>query len=92
VPGLQEAAALRFDALISSEAEQTEDVSEMLAKDDDSDSAPRGIRTHDPRFRSLAYDVPNDDFTYKTDLLCQLSKPCFVREVPSNHNPFYAVY
>jgi len=51
VPGLQEAAALRFDALISSEAEQTEDVSKMLAKDDDSDSAPRGIRTHDPRFR-----------------------------------------
>jgi integrase len=51
VPGLQEAAALRFDALISSESEQTEDVSKMLAKDDDSDSAPRGIRTHDPRFR-----------------------------------------
>jgi integrase len=51
VPGLQEAAALRFDALISSEAEQTEDVSKMLAKDGDSDSAPRGIRTHDPRFR-----------------------------------------
>jgi len=51
VPGLQEAAALRFDALISSEAEQTEDVSKMLAKNDDSDSAPRGIRTHDPRFR-----------------------------------------
>ena len=51
VPGLQEAAALRFDALISSEAEQTEDVSKMLANEGDSDSAPRGIRTHDPRFR-----------------------------------------
>jgi len=51
VPGLQEAAALRFDALISSEAEQTEDVSKMLAKDEETDSAPRGIRTHDPRFR-----------------------------------------
>ena len=53
VPGLQEAAALRFDALIRSESEveQTEDVSKMLAKNEDSDSAPRGIRTHDPRFR-----------------------------------------
>jgi len=51
VPGLQEAAALRFDALIRSEVEETEDVSKMLAKDDDPDSAPRGIRTHDPRFR-----------------------------------------
>ena len=51
VPGLQEAAALRFDALIESETEQTEDVSKMLAKDEDSDGAPRGIRTHDPRFR-----------------------------------------
>ncbi len=29
----------------------TEDISKMLAKDGDSDSAPRGIRTHDPRFR-----------------------------------------
>ena len=43
VPGLQEAAALRFDALINSEADETEDVSKMLAKDEDSDSAPRGI-------------------------------------------------
>ena len=51
VPGLQEAAALRFDALIRSEGEESEDVSKMLAKNDDSDSAPRGIRTHDPRFR-----------------------------------------
>ena len=53
VPGLQEATALRFDALIRSESElvQTEDVSKMLAKNEDSDSAPRGIRTHDPRFR-----------------------------------------
>ena len=46
-----QAAALRFDAVIMSEVEQVEDVSKMLAKDGDSDSAPRGIRTHDPRFR-----------------------------------------
>jgi integrase len=51
VPGLQEAVALRFDALIEAEAEHTEDVSKTLARDGDSDSAPRGIRTHDPRFR-----------------------------------------
>jgi len=51
VPGLQEAAALRFDALIDSEGEESKDVSKMLAKEDDLDSAPRGIRTHDPRFR-----------------------------------------
>ena len=30
---------------------EAEDVSKMLAKEDASDSAPRGIRTHDPRFR-----------------------------------------
>jgi integrase len=51
VPGLQEAAALRFDTLIGLEAEEGGDVSKPLAKDGDSDSAPRGIRTHDPRFR-----------------------------------------
>jgi integrase len=51
VPGLQEAAALRFDALIRSEAEAPENVSKMFAEDEGSDSAPRGIRTHDPRFR-----------------------------------------
>jgi integrase len=43
VPGLQEAAALRFDALIRSEADQTEHVSKMLAKNEQLDSAPRGI-------------------------------------------------
>ena len=36
---------------VRTEAEQAEDVGRMLAKDEDSDSAPRGIRTHDPRFR-----------------------------------------
>ena len=43
VPGLQEAAALRFDALIASEAEEREDVSKMLARNDDPGGAPRGI-------------------------------------------------
>ena len=51
VPGLQEAAALRFDALIRSETEESENVCKMFAENEDSDSAPRGIRTHDPRFR-----------------------------------------
>jgi len=58
----------------------------------DSDTAPRGIRNHDPQFRSMAYDVSKDDFTYKIELLGQLSKPCFVREVSSNHNSFHTVH
>lgn len=44
-----------------------------------------------PGIRSLAYDVSKDDFTYKIELLCQLSKPCFVREVSSNHNQFHII-
>jgi len=42
---------LCFDAL-PEEKTQPEDVSKMLAEDDNSNSAPRGIRTHDSRFRS----------------------------------------
>ena len=48
--GLWEAAVLCFDAL-PEEKTQPEDVSKMLAEDDNSNSAPRGIRTHDSRFR-----------------------------------------
>ena len=51
VPGLQEAAALRFDTLLEPEGTPPENVSKMLAKESDSDSTPGGIRTHDPWFR-----------------------------------------
>jgi len=37
---------------------EAEDVSKMLAKQGGLDSAPRGIRTHDPRFRRLGLGVP----------------------------------
>ena len=50
MPGLREAAAAYFDMLPEGKT-QPEDVSKMLAEDDDSNSAPRGIRTHDSRFR-----------------------------------------
>ena len=50
MPGLREAAASCFDTLPEGKT-QPEDVSKMLAEDDDSNSAPRGIRTHDSRFR-----------------------------------------
>jgi len=45
---LQKAAALRFDALISSEAEQTEDVSKMLAKDAETDTRLEGFEPTTP--------------------------------------------
>ena len=50
MPGLREVAVSCFDTLPEGKT-QPEDVNKMLAEDDDSNSAPRGIRTHDPRFR-----------------------------------------
>ena len=38
-----------------------EDISKPLAKEGEIGSAPRGIRTHDPRFRSASLEMPPDD-------------------------------
>jgi len=45
LPGLQEAAAERFDMLLQSRQTEVEDVGKMLAKDSELDSEPRRTRT-----------------------------------------------
>ena len=55
LPGLQQAAAERFDGLLEermSEAAQEDDVSKMLAEHNDLASEPCGIRTHDSLIKS----------------------------------------
>ena len=55
LPGLQEAAAERFDKLLEGEMsgkETGENVSKMLAKDADLNSEPSGIRTPDTLIKS----------------------------------------
>ena len=47
LPGLQEAAAERFDKMLEPKLAEGEDVSKRCGFR----YAPRGIRTHDPRFR-----------------------------------------
>ena len=59
LPGLQEAAAKRFDELLEPELAQIEDVGKMLAKDLELDSEPRRTRT--------------SNRLIKSQLLCQLS-------------------
>ena len=51
LPGAGKTAAERLDRLLEPRVAEEKDVSKMLAKEGDADSAPRGIRTHDPRFR-----------------------------------------
>ena len=51
LPGMGKTAAERLDRLLEPRVAEEKDVSKMLAKEGDADSAPRGIRTHDPRFR-----------------------------------------
>ena len=50
IGGLQQAAVRRLDDMLQPELRDSEDVSKMLAKDDDSDIANGRIRTDDRRF------------------------------------------
>ncbi len=50
IGGLQQAAVRRLDDILQPELQDSEDVSKMLAKDDDSDIANGQIRTDDRRF------------------------------------------
>ena len=55
LPGLQEAAAKRFDGLLEegiSEGESRGDVSKMLAKEGKTSGEPSGIRTQDTLIKS----------------------------------------
>ena len=51
LPGAGRTAAERLDRLLEPMVSGVEGVSKPLAKEGEIDSAPRGIRTHDPRFR-----------------------------------------
>jgi integrase len=51
LPGAGRTAAERLDRLLEPMVSGAESVSKPLAKEGDLDSAPRGIRTHDSRFR-----------------------------------------
>ena len=50
IGGLQQAAVRRLDDILQPELQDSEDVSRMFAKDDDSDIANGQIRTDDRRF------------------------------------------
>jgi hypothetical protein len=64
MPGLQEAAAERFDKMLG------EDVSKMLAKGLQVESEPPGARTLNLLIKSLTNGLPNSGFTFKLELLC----------------------
>ena len=57
--GVGKTAAGRLDKMLEPRVAEAEDVSKALAKEGDSDSAPRGIRTHAPWFRRLKPCVPS---------------------------------
>ena len=48
------------------------------------------IRTDGLRFTNPLDSVPNSDFTYKIELLCQLGKYLFVRKVPASDSLFHS--
>ena len=53
--------------------------------------APRGIRTRDPRFQSLASIIQNGFVTYKIERLYQRGETCFERRMSTGTNLFYSV-
>ena len=52
IPGMQEAAAEKFDRYLAPKLDRTGDVSKMLATSPDTDREPGGFRTHDTRIKS----------------------------------------
>ena len=59
-PELQEMTAKRFEEMLEA----------YVGKAVWIRRAPEGIRTLDPRFRSLAYGIITRHFTFKLELLC----------------------
>ena len=65
LPGMGRVAAERFDKFLKPWLSE-----EDVGNRGQFKYAPRGIRTHDPRFRSLAWAVPKSPFTFKLEPLC----------------------
>ena len=57
IGGLQKSAMLKLDEMLNSKLAQTEDISKILANEDDLDSASGESRTHDRRFTNGEEDV-----------------------------------
>jgi len=86
------AAMRRLDEMLQPELQKDKGVSKALAKEGDLDTASGQSRTDDRRFTKLSAIIPNGHFTFKLEPLCQLSKTCFVRKIPTGNIPFYSVH
>ncbi len=86
LPGMGRTATERFDKLLRPWLDEKD-----VGKRRGFRYAPRGIRTHDPRFRSLGDSVLKGHFTFKLERLCQLPKTSFVCRIPVSYIAFRSV-